>query len=124
MKKRRHHKSKIVNVVDHLDKEIVNVGEDSTELFQMSEDIQDILINIPEAEPREASESLAEIPNIVDMWKEIKRHLTGFEYQLFELRYRFQRKPLDIAKLVGYDPASVTRTLQKATIKLRSAFSD
>jgi len=59
----------------------------------------------------------------VDIWKEAKKVLTAKEYQVFEMRYRFQYKGKDIACMCSLSAASVSRALTNAVSKLRKAWN-
>ena len=59
----------------------------------------------------------------VDIWKEARKVLTDKEYQMFEMKYRFQYKGKDIANMCGLSAASVSRALTSAVTKLRALWN-
>lgn len=95
-----------------------------------SDSVQKILLpldDIAEQEPEQSGESVTKLWGKafegVDLWEEVRAVLTLREFQIFELKYRYQYVDRDIVELTGLDKSRVSHTLTRAVEKLRMKFN-
>ena len=121
-KKMRKHKSKqnkVVNALDYPNMELFAFPSDSS-MAELSLDME----NMPFSESVERIPSyLTDVIDRVDIWEEVKKHLTSLEFQAFELMYRYQYRHGDIIKIMNIKGSSLTKCIKNATIKLQKVFS-
>jgi len=114
-------KGEVVNALDHPNSEILDEGVGSSYMEFPHADEPDF--STPENTIRSAKEtSFLEAMGRVDLWEEIRKYLTKREFQIFELKYRYQYKATDITKIVNVANSTVSVFLSTALAKLRKAF--
>jgi len=119
--KRRHHrKGEIVNGMDYPDAEFSVPPPEYTSLPEFTVDAETLQVFEPVIH---STRPVREALERVDIWEEIRKHLTAREFQVFELRYRYGYQSTEIAKIADIADSVVCRHLANARKKLQKAMN-
>lgn len=111
---------RVVNAMDHLDMPMLPLPSEGTLLPEFSTDRLDGIITA-ESGSRIGGDIYC-LGQSMDLWPEIKKHLTAREFQVFEFTYRYQMPYHDIVKIMHITASSVYKLLAKAEAKLQKTF--
>jgi RNA polymerase sigma factor (sigma-70 family) len=124
MSPKRKHKGRprgeIVNALDHPGMELQVPPSEYTMLPEFTVDAETLKLFEPIIH---STKPVREALERVDLWEEIRKHLTDREFQIFELRYRYSFQSTEIAKIANITDSVVSKHLSNARDKLKKAMN-